>query len=301
MTATQKRHKSRIDKKALIFYCLMFAFPVAQFCVFYIGVNFNSIILAFKDYDPITGVYTWLGFDNFVRFFNEIFAGNTLTYAIKNSLILWAVTLACGTALALLFSYYIFKNAPLHSLIRVLLYLPSMLPAIAMVIIFMMFSGFGLPALGLKDWFSEADTQFAAVLVFNIWIGFGTPVILYSGAMSQVSADVLEAARVDGVNSLQEFFRIVLPSIYPTICTFLVTGVAGIFINQANLYSFFSYDANEKIYTIGYYLFVQIAGQNTGISAYPYAAAGGLLLTVVAVPVTMLVKFLLEKFGPSED
>ena len=42
--------KRKIDKK-LIFYIACFALPVLQFLIFYIGVNFQSILLAFQKYD----------------------------------------------------------------------------------------------------------------------------------------------------------------------------------------------------------------------------------------------------------
>ena len=49
--------------------------------------------------------------------------------------------------------------------------------------------------------------------------------------------------------------------------------------------------------TFGYYLFSGIAEVKT-MQEYPYYAATGLLLTFVAVPLTLGVKYLLEKFGP---
>ena len=92
-----------------------------------------------------------------------------------------------------------------------------------------------------------------------------------------------------------------LPSIFPTISTFLITGVAGIFINQAGLFDFYGDGAQPISYTIGYYLFVKVVGGSGGTAEYPYAAAAGLAMTFVAAPLTLLVKYLLEKYGPSED
>ena len=47
--------------------------------------------------------------------------------------------------------------------------------------------------------------------------------------------------------------------------------------------------------------FVKVAHESGGISQYPYAAAGGILFTLVLTPVTLGVRALLEKYGPSED
>ena len=51
---TKKKRVLRGKDKDLIFYTLMMLFPVAQFCVMYIGVNFNSILLAFKKIDTMS-------------------------------------------------------------------------------------------------------------------------------------------------------------------------------------------------------------------------------------------------------
>ena len=43
----------------------MAAFPVLQFCIFYIGVNIKSILFAFQSYDYDAGKYIFNGFENF--------------------------------------------------------------------------------------------------------------------------------------------------------------------------------------------------------------------------------------------
>jgi ABC-type polysaccharide transport system permease subunit len=90
---------------------------------------------------------------------------------------------------------------------------------------------------------------------------------------------------------------IVLPLIYPTFVTFMVVGVGGIFTGQMGLYSFFGPSADETIQTFGYYLFKTTKA--AGESDYPFLATMGILMTLVAAPLTFFVKWLLEKLGPS--
>ena len=167
--------------------------------------------------------------------------------------------------------------------------------------IFLQVSGHVFPAIGLRDYLADYDTQFITIALFNIWMGFGGSVLLYSSAMGAISPSVIDAAQVDGASAVREFISIILPSIYPTFSTFVVTGIAGIFINQANIFSFYANAADPSSYTIGYYLFNQIVGKASGYSTYPYAAAAGLVFTAIAAPLTLIVKWALEKFGPSED
>lgn len=123
---------------------------------------------------------------------------------------------------------------------------------------------------------------------------------MYSNAMSGIPQEIVESAHLDGATGINEFWRITLPMVYPTLSTFLITGVAGLFTNQINLYSFYGGSAPESVQTYGYYLFTrtQLAKSE---SEYPLLSAMGLLFTMVIVPLTFGVKWMLEKFGPKED
>ena len=71
----------------IIFYCLMLAFPVVQFCIFYIGVNFNSILLTFRKYDFVTGQWSFAGFENKSKVLSDLGTQYVLIQSAKNSLI----------------------------------------------------------------------------------------------------------------------------------------------------------------------------------------------------------------------
>ena len=83
--------------------------------------------------------------------------------------------------------------------------------------------------------------------------------------------------------------------ILPTISTFLVAQIAGLFTNQASLYSFFMDKAEFENYTIGYYLFVLVNGTGYGKTMYTYASALGLVCTFIAFPLTLLARHFLNK------
>ena len=71
-----------------------------------------------------------------------------------------------------------------------------------------------------------------------------------------------------------------------------------IFTNQYNLFLF---HANPEWRSLGYYMYI-LAGSTVGHEQeIPNVAALGMLLTVVAIPLTYAVKYCLDKFGPSED
>lgn len=305
-TVTKKKHNK--SKKDLIFCIALLIIPIVQFCIFYIGVNFNSIMLSFQDitiseqgeyartwtFDTMRGAFEVLTSPNFVKL------GGV-------SLLAYALTLAIGVPLALLFSYYIYKKFPLSKMFRVMLFLPSVISNIVIVLIYQFFVERAIPDIVLEfskqqidGLISDINTRFATIMFFNIWFTFGTTTLLYSNSMSGISEELVEAARLDGANQLQEFWHISLPMIFPTLETFLVAGIAGIFTNQISLFSFYGNQAPEELQTYGYYLYKSIQ-MATNETSYPQLAAMGLIFTAIAVPVTLLAKHLLEKYGPSED
>ena len=143
------------------------------------------------------------------------------------------------------------------------------------------------------------DIRFTAVVFYTVWIGFGTQILLYTGTMEQISPAVIEAGQIDGVTPMKELWYIVIPEVIPTIGTFLVAGVAGAFMNQANLYNFYGQTASSDNYTLGYYMFSMVQKNielGYGEAFYPYASAVGLCCTLLAVPPTLLLRKFFARF-----
>lgn len=278
-------------KHDIIYYSVMAAWPILQFSVFYVAVNINSVALSFQKFNA--GLFEWNGLVNYKDVFESL---SILGEAFVNSFLLYVISLLCGTVPALIFSYYIYKKRLCSKFFQTLLFMPSIISAIVMVSMYSAVIDGVLANILHKNTLLFGDSAFAYIIFYNIWVGFGVNVLLYAGAMSGISDSVIEAASLDGASPLCEFIRIVIPSIYGTLSTFLITGIANIFINQANLYAFYGRRATDL--TIGYYLYVQV---DIGYENYGRMAAMGVLLTIIVVPVTLLVRKGLEALGPSEE
>lgn len=306
MTKMRSQYRQR-DRKRAIFYAIMMAFPLLQFAVFYIGVNANSIVMAFQSYKYDQGMYVFTGLANFRAVFTDIMTVGYLKSAIVRSLIVYAFTLTIGVTLAVLFSYYIYKKFRGGEVFKVFLFLPSVISSVVLVIMFNYFVERAIPfVLGfitgknVPGLVTNPDTVFVTILFYTIWAGFGTQILMYSGAMNGISDSVVESAQLDGITPLKEFFHITLPLIWPTFTTFIVVGVAGIFTNQMNLFSFFGTSAEYGLYTVGYYLYRAMKASTTTLADYPYYAAIGIVFTMISIPVTLLVRHLLFRLGPKD-
>ena len=290
------------NKGDLLFYCLVLLIPLTQIALFYFGVNFQSILMSFQTYSTAKDVFTWNPQANINQFINEVKSPN-FWIMVRDSLVVWLCTQLAGTVLALFFSYYIYKKRTLAKFFKFVLFLPSIIPALLLVFIFRFFMNSAIPAFFIKDGvlpaglLTNSRTYFWIITAFTVWISFGAQVLVYSGAMDQIPIEMLEAGKLDGTNSFTEFTKLIVPYIIPTVSTFVIVGVATIFTNQNNLYSFYGDNLIGVDKTIGYYLYYLVSSSGAGMSKYCYASFVGLCSTCVAVPLTFLVRRLLERVG----
>ncbi len=301
-----------VKRNRLIFYSVFIAVPVVHFLVFYVYINFNSILLAFRNYSlaDVGGFQAEsAGFANFAVAWKEFVSRS---YLIWNSLIFLAVDLFIVTPLALLFSFYLYKGTPGSGFFKVILFMPQLLSGVILGLlykyvatdVYLWFADiFGIKATGgLLD---NADTQIATMIVFNALMGFGVNVLLFVGSMSSVNASLVESAKLDGATAMQEFRYIILPMIYSTVATIVVIYISHLFTNQANLYTMFGNGAGKNG-TVGYFLYVQtmeskLVAPTSNLLSYPVLSALGFILTAIILPSTLIIRYLANKYGPRED
>ena len=291
----------RVNKWDVLFYISIVALPLTQFAVFYIGVNFNSFFLSFKDIDAVTGKSTYVGFDNYARLFKDFVTLPEFKYAIKNSLAYFAFSVCITIPTGLIFAYYIFKKHLLGGFFQVILFLPSIICIMVTVIMYKYFVENFIPAVinkifGTNLYNLFSNNRLICVFIYSFLMGFGGGVLLYLGAMNSISEDVLEAAKLDGCSPMREFISVIIPQIFSTISVFLVTSVAAIFTNQINLFAFFDKSVDPVDYSMGYYLYKNVL--YGGETKYPYLAALGLVITAVIAPLTLALRRLFSKIDP---
>ena len=303
-----KKLQSRSTKR-LLFYILIMFLPILQFCIFYIYINANSFILAFTEYADLTAEPTFAGFDNFKVAFERLQESG---FMFKNSIIFYLVNLFLGLGLAIIFSFYLAKQYVASGFFKTILFLPQVLSGLVLGILFnyvvedvyvTLAKQFSVPVEGGLLSNPDTSTQYWTVVFYSIFVSFGSNVLLITGAMSGIDESIIESSHLDGVNVIQEFIHITFPMIFPTFVTFFVVQLAGIFTNQMNLFTFYRNDAGD-LSTMGYFLYVEAIHSDVYVTkrmTYSQLSALGLLLTAIVLPLTLISRKLLNKFGPSEE
>lgn len=124
--------KVKHNRNAILFITIGLAFPLVQFILFYICVNANSLILAFKEYQGDNS-YTFAGLDNFKRVIQTFLSDPMKLTLLKNSLVM------CLFSVAMIFvniivTYLLWRKAWGSGFFKVILFMPSIISTIVFVV-----------------------------------------------------------------------------------------------------------------------------------------------------------------------
>ena len=127
---------------------------------------------------------------------------------------------------ALIVALLLFKSTKMTGIYRALYYLPSIIGgSVAVAILWKrLFSLDGLVnkilmAFGMKEpvsWLGDSRTAIWTLIVLAVW-QFGSSMLIFLSALKQIPTSLYEAARVDGANGWQQFWKITLKLLTPTI------------------------------------------------------------------------------------
>lgn len=187
-----------------------------------------SLILSCFSYNILQPA-KWVGIANFTEFFSNprtmIIFQNTIKYA----LILIPLHTVIGLCLALIVDRQTHKMMSVLS--RTAVYFPYLITtASAAVAWFYIFDGgngvfnYFLAKLGQSPihWLTDKKYTYLSLAIYSFWKYIGEPFLFYLVGLQSVPTDYFEAAKIDGANAFQLFFRVKLPLLTPTIFYVLV-------------------------------------------------------------------------------
>lgn len=294
----KQRRKNAINRG--IFIGCMLSVALINFAIFWVYVNFNSILMAFQT-ETRDGVI-W-GFQEFTKFFEQFsneYAEPRLADALGRTLILFVLCNIVMMPINLIITYILFKKVPGEKFFRVIFFLPSIISGAVLVGVFRRMFAIGGPIDALitaikgtgfeENWIASNEYTFKLVLIYVFWTSWGGNVVLLTGAVYRIPSDVLEYASIDGVGFFRELVQIIIPMIWPTLSTLLVFATAGLFTNSGPVLLFDEKNQYDTV-TLGHYIYMQVKLYNS----YNYPSAIGLIFTAIGFPIVLVVKWALGK------
>ena len=220
--------------------------------------------------------------------------------ALKNTLILVAITVPLSTGLALLISTGLSSIRPLRQLYQTVYFLPYVTNTLAVGLVFMvlfqkteytdglvnlMLQWFGGPTIDFID--GPYWAKMFVLCFYTIWVVMPFKILVLTSALASVNPDYYKAARVDGTSRTRTFFRITLPMISPMLVYLVITGFIGAFKAYSDAVALFGTDLNAAgMNTIVGYVYDMLYGDSGG---YPsYASAAAILLFAIVLTITCI-------------
>ena len=209
-----------LSKRSVEFFNIVF-FAVPTFASFYFAFTRWTLFDA-----------TFIGFDNFILFFQEaqLVQGfiNTFIYGFTTS----AAKVVIGMALALLLT------SPLigRGYLRAVIFFPVLVSTIGIGLTFRAildpFNGIvngALAAFGIEGpgWFTDPSMALLTVAAVDVWKGVGIATLIFMAGIVAIPAEYFEAARVDGASSWRIIRSITLPLTRPAMATVIILSLIG--------------------------------------------------------------------------
>ncbi|MBP5151934.1 MAG: sugar ABC transporter permease [Lachnospiraceae bacterium] len=246
----KKVNKFKDDLHSLIdeqFYKTLLAIPVIGITVFTFLPIVFMILVAFTNYDGahdgyITSLFKWVGFQNFKTMFTTTGGSNSYFGAFMGILgwtIVWAIfatfsNYILGILVALLINK---KGIKFKKLWRTILVMTIAIPQfISLLYVAKLFDTNGLVNALLLNWkWIKAPIDFwgtpltarILVIVINIWIGIPYLMLIATGILMNIPADLYEASKIDGANPFQQFRYITMPYMLFVTAPYLLTSFTG--------------------------------------------------------------------------
>ena len=293
----------------LIALCII---PLINFAVFWVYVNFKTILLTFQQYDSSAGEYEIIGLSRYVSVFKDYVLGrdpakqrmyiNALRAIVINLIIM---------PIAFIASYSFYKKIRFEKFFRVLFMFPSIISIVVLTMVFRyMFHGEYGPITLLAEkltgksvsWLStDSDRLWPLIYTYAVWAGLGTNVIMISGAMLRIPGEITEACLIDGVGFWREAVQFVLPLIMPTIGIYIISILSSClsFTMQPMLLTGDNVGPENKFLTMSWYIYRATNGGNK--EQMLEASTVGIVFSLLLTPFIVGARILANKITPDVD
>jgi raffinose/stachyose/melibiose transport system permease protein len=208
---------------ALFLYLLFFVLPSVM-----------GFYYAFTDWNSYSPEVNFIGLENFAVIFSS---GHGYLRYIGNTVLFTVATIVLKTAIALALAVLLTRGVRrLAHVYRMLIYLPAVLPMLAVSLIFKSILN---PATGLlntslnsvglgflaQKWLVDITWAMPSVIAVDTWKGIGYIMVILIAGLEAIPKDYYEAAEIDGANGWQSFLYLTIPLLMPVLAVVTVLNL----------------------------------------------------------------------------
>lgn len=272
------------------------------------ALPFPQIVLAFKDFKAIKGVWgsEWVGLDNLMFFLKSPDAPRVIRNTLAYNLVFLVVDALAALCAALMF-YFLRSNKALK-LYNTTMILPRFMSSV--IIAFMVY-GILHPTAGLLNkvimlfggdvisWYTEPKYWPVILTIVHIWQTVGMNSVMYYSSLISLDPSQLEAAEIDGANRFQQIIHIIIPHLLPIMITMTILNIGHIMSGDIGLF-------NQTTKNVGI-----LYPTTDVISTYTYralldgamakSAAVGIFQSLVGLLMVIITNLIVKKYSPENS
>jgi cellobiose transport system permease protein len=289
------------------------------FCIFNLWPTLYTFILSFSDLQGLKTDFKFVGFENYFKLLKDPYFWG----ALGNTFIIWGFNFVPQLGLALVLSIWLSDirlNLTGKGLFRAVVYMPNLLTAVSVALLFRSIFGYNahvnapanqfLRALGFQatkidpitgetvkqafEFFRSVAFSRGLVAFIQWWMWYGYTMIILMAGITTIPISLYESASIDGASSSQTTRYITLPLLRPIMLYILVTSMIGgmqMFDIPFQLTDMLG-APQYKIRTTTVYQYNIALGR--GSTNYSYGAAISVGIFIVTIILALIIFFFLQ-------
>lgn len=262
-----------MENQTRFWQALLLALPLAIFGLIVAWPLVSSFYYSFTNWNGFGADYDFVGFDNFAK----ILSDRLFLNAIINTVIWMAAAIVLPSGLGLVLALLIDTRVPGASIFKTVFYLPICLSA---VIVGQIWIWIYQPDWGLLNalietvtqqdtnfaWLAKPGTALYSVIIAWSWQQTGLSMVIFLAGLTAVPSDLLEVSDIEGANTFQRIWHVVLPLLRPAtvvvIALSVINSLKGFDIlyimtgggpfNSSDTLAMHMYNESFKKYLMGY-------------------------------------------------
>ncbi|MGZ9586459.1 carbohydrate ABC transporter permease [Paenibacillus marinisediminis] len=220
-------------QKNILLFTFLFI-PVLLLLLFVLYPLFELVRMSFTDWNGVAAEQVYIGFDNYIKMFTD---SPDVWLSLRNNGIYFVFHLIM-IPLELVIAVVLDSKIRASKFFKAVIFMPYIINGVAISYMFAFFYSpingglngilevFGLESL-IQNWLTDESVVNLSLVFVSIWRFSGFHIILFLAGLQSIPQDQFEAAKIDGANSIQNFWYIIVPGVKKVLEVILFLNVVG--------------------------------------------------------------------------